>query len=632
MSSAAEQISSADDALRERLTALWETPDTWSAWFATVDHKKLGLRYIYTAFVFFLLGSVEAALIRAQLARPESRLLSPEQYNQLMSMHGVTMMFLFISPVLSGFSFYLTPLLIGARELAFPRLNAFSYYGFLLAGVFMYASFAIGQAPNAGWFNYTPLSEAPFNPGLNIDFYAIGLVFLGISTTAGACNSIVTILKLRAPGMSIDRMPLFLWSSLTISVCIIFAMPPLTVALGFLELERHWHFVFFEPARGGSPMLWQHLFWVFGHPWVYVVFLPATGMLSMIVPTFCRRPMIGHEFVALSTMITGLVGFGVWVHHMFATGMSQLSMSFFAAASMTVSVPSAVTIFAWIATMWYGRVVLATPMLFTLAFIVQFLIGGISGVMTAAVPFDWQITDTYFVVAHLHYVLAGGSVFGLFAALYYWAPKMYGWMLDERIGKISFWLMTIGFNVGFFPMHISGLLGMPRRIYTYPASMGVTGLNLVSTIGAYVFGLGIAVTAWNLVWSRTHGARAPKNPWGASSLEWLAGSPPAPYNFDRLPSVTTRSPLWDGGYTDGPTYDDARLTATTSPINASPSRPAELPNENLWSVLIAFTMLLAFSALLVRSYLWTGVGVAATLWSLARWLSPVMSKPVEAKA
>ena len=631
MSSAAEQVSRGDDALRERLTGLWETPNTWSAWLATVDHKKLGLRYIYTAFVFFFLGAVEAAVIRAQLARPENTLVTPEQYNQLMSMHGITMMFLFISPVLSGFSFYLTPLLIGARELAFPRLNAFSYFGFLLAGVFMYASFAIGQAPNAGWFNYTPLSEAAFNPGLNIDFYALGLVFLGISTTAGACNSIVTILKLRAPGMSIDRMPLFLWSSLTISACVIFAMPPLTVALGFLELERHWHFVFFEPVRGGSPMLWQHLFWVFGHPWVYIIFLPATGMLSMIVPTFSRRPMIGHELVALSTVITGLVGFGVWVHHMFATGMSQLSMSFFAAASMTISVPSAVTIFAWLATMWHGRVVLATPMLFALAFVVQFLIGGISGVMTAAVPFDWQVTDTYFVVAHLHYVLAGGSVFGLFAALYYWAPKMYGWMLDERIGKVSFWLMFVGFNVGFFPMHIAGLLGMPRRVYTYPASMGVTGANLISTIGVYVFGLGIVVTALNLLWSRTHGARATSNPWGGSSLEWLAESPPAPYNFAHLPSVSSRSPLWDGGYANGPAYDDGRLTTTTTPIDAAPRQPAELPDENMWSVFIAFTMLLAFSALLVRSYLWTGIGIAATLWSLARWLAPAPAKPVGVK-
>ncbi|HXD47491.1 MAG TPA: cbb3-type cytochrome c oxidase subunit I, partial [Gemmatimonadaceae bacterium] len=477
--------------LTQRLTDLWETPHTWLARLSTVDHKALGKRYIYTAFVFFLAGGVEAAIMRAQLARPENHLVGPEVFNQLMTMHGVTMMFLFVQPVLSGFSFYLTPLMIGARELAFPRLNSFSYFVFLLAGCLMYASFLTGSAPDAGWFNYTPLSSSLFSSGLNIDYYAIGLIFLGIATTAGSINSVVTILKLRAPGMSIDRMPLFLWSSLTISVAVIFAMPPLTVGLGFLELERQWHFVFFDPSRGGSPLLWQHLFWVFGHPWVYIVFLPATGMLSMVIPTFCRRPMIGHTFVALATVVTGLVGFGVWVHHMFATGLPQLSISFFSAASMTVSIPSAITIFAWLATMWHGRVVLATPMLFAIAFIVQFVIGGISGVMTAAVPFDWQVTDTYFVVAHIHYVLAGGTLFGVMAAIYYWYPKMYGRMLSESIGKASFWLMFVGFNVGFFPMHLSGLLGMPRRVYTYSASSGLGPLNMLSTIGVYVFAVGL---------------------------------------------------------------------------------------------------------------------------------------------
>ncbi|HEY9225659.1 MAG TPA: cytochrome c oxidase subunit I [Gemmatimonadaceae bacterium] len=619
---ATEEVGREGDALRDRLTALWKTPNTWTAWLSTVDHKALGKRYIYTAFFFFFLGGIEATLIRTQLAQPERALMSPEQYNQLMSMHGVTMMFLFISPVLSGFSFYLTPLMIGARELAFPRLNAFSYFGFLLAGVFMYASFALGQAPNNGWFNYAPLSSEMFNPGLNIDFYALGLIFLGISTTAGAFNSIVTIAKLRAPGMSIDRMPLFLWSSLTISVSVVFSMPPLTVALGLLELERHWQFAFFDPARGGNPLLWQQLFWLFGHPWVYIIFLPATGMLSMVVPTFCRRPMVAHELVALSTIMTGLVGFGVWVHHMFTTGMSQLSMTFFSAASMTVSIPSAVTIFAWLATMWHGRVVLATPMLFALAFIVQFTIGGISGVMTAAVPFDWQATDTYFVVAHIHYVLAGGSVFGLFSAIYYWAPKMYGRMLDERTGKISFWLMFVGFNLAFFPMHISGLLGMPRRVYTYPESMGVTGANLASTLGAYMFAIGIIVTAWNLLHSRVRGVRAGRNPWNAATLEWHSESPPEHFNFARIPIVKSRSPLWDDGYSNGPAYDDARLTAVTSALDASLQQPVTLPRENLWAVAIAFSMLLAFAALLVHSYLWTAVGVAITLWSLARWLWP----------
>ncbi len=632
MASAAERIAQGDAALRARLAALWETPHTWAGWLATVDHKTLGKRYVYTAFVFFALGGLEAAVIRAQLARPDSQLLSPAAYNQLMTMHGVTMMFLFVQPVLSGFSFYLTPLMVGARELAYPRLNSFSYFAFLFAGVFMYASFAVGQAPNAGWFNYTPLSDAAHSPGLNIDFYALGLLFLGISTTAGACNSIVTILRLRAPGMSLSRMPLFLWSSLTVSFAVIFAMPSLTVALGFLELERRWHFSFFDPSRGGSPILWQHLFWVFGHPWVYVVFLPATGMLSMIIPTFCRRPIAGHMVVAISTVFTGVVGFSVWVHHMFASGLPQAEMTYFGDASMVISLPSAVTIFAWLATMWYGRVVLATPMLFALAFILQFVIGGVSGVMTAAVPFDWQATDTYFVVAHLHYVLVGGTVFGLFAGMYYWAPKAYGRMPGERLGKLAFWLMFVGFNVGFFPMHISGLLGMPRRIYTYSVSSGLFALNAVSTVGAYVFAIGIAVAVWNLYRSRTRGAIAGPNPWGAASLEWLTTSPPEHFNFARIPLVSGRSPLWEETFELGPALDAARLTPVTSPIAARAEEPVELPNENVWAVIIAVGMLVAVVALLTGAYWVSAAGGVLTLFSLARWLWPTAAAAVGGEA
>jgi cytochrome c oxidase subunit 1/cytochrome c oxidase subunit I+III len=546
-----------------------------------------------------------------------------------MTMHGVTMMFLFVQPVLSGFSFYLTPLMIGARELAFPRLNAFSYYVFLLAGVFMYGSFLIGQAPDAGWFNYTPLASVAYNPGLNIDFYCLGLLFLGIGTTVGAANSIVTILKLRAPGMSIDRMPLFMWSSLTMSAAVIFSMPPLTVALGFLELERRWHFVFFDPTRGGSPLLWQHLFWVFGHPWVYIVFLPATGMLSMIIPTFSRRPMVGHAFMALATVATGLIGFGVWVHHMFATGLPQLSISFFSAASMTVSIPSAVTIFGWLATMWYGRVVLTTPMLFALAFIFQFVIGGISGVMTAAVPFDWQITDTYFVVAHIHYVLAGGTLFGVMAGLYYWMPKMFGVMMSERLGRTSCWLMFIGFNVAFFPMHIVGLMGMPRRVYTYSSSTGFGPTNFVETIGVYVLAAGLLLTAYNFVRSRIRGAPVEPNPWGASTLEWLATSPPEHYNFAHIPVVRSREPLWDGGYTPGPALATARLTPRTSSLDASLEEPIEMPGDNTWSIVMPLTLLLAFAALLLHSYVLSGIGAVASLACLARWMWPASAPVLE---
>jgi cytochrome c oxidase subunit 1/cytochrome c oxidase subunit I+III len=375
----AGELSSEPSSSHGRLRALWETAPTLLASLLTVDHKKLGIRYIVTATVFLALGGIEAALMRVQLARPESRFLSPELYDQLFTMHGTTMMFLFIQPVLSGFSFYLTPLLIGARELAFPRLNTFSYYVFLLAGVFLYSSFLIGQAPDAGWFNYAPLSRSEFSPGFNIDFYALGLLYLGVSTTVGAINLIVTILKMRAPGMSLRRMPLLLWSSLTTSVSIVFALPALTVAVVLLELDRQWQFAFFDPARGGSPLLWQHLFWIFGHPWVYIVFLPATGMLSMIVPVFSRRPIVGHDFVAVATVFTGVVGFGVWMHHMFAVGLPSVSLDFFSGASMLVSLPSAVQVFAWLATIWFGRAVLKPPMLFALGFILHLVIGGITG-------------------------------------------------------------------------------------------------------------------------------------------------------------------------------------------------------------------------------------------------------------
>jgi cytochrome c oxidase subunit 1/cytochrome c oxidase subunit I+III len=607
----------------DRLASLWETPRSPLAWLATVDHKALGIRYIVTACVFLALGGLEATVMRLQLARPGAQLLGPEAYNQLFTMHGTTMMFLFAQPVLSGFSFYLTPLLIGARELAFPRLNSFSYYVFLLAGIFLYASFVIGQMPDGGWFNYTPLTQLRFDPGYNIDFYAVGLLFLGISTVVGSVNLIVTIFKLRAPGMSIDRMPVMLWSSMTMSWSVIFAMPALTVALVLLELDRRWNFAFFGIEKGGSPMLWQHLFWVFGHPWVYIVFLPATGMLSMIIPTFSRRPLVGHTFVVLATVATGLLGFGVWVHHMFATGLPQVSVGFFSAASMTVSIPSAVQIIAWITTMWHGRVVLRTAMLFAIGFIVQFVIGGISGVMTAVVPFDWQATDNYFVVAHLHYVLAGGTLFAVFSALYYWFPKMTGRLLNERAGKVSFWVMFIGFNLAFFPMHIAGLLGMARRVYTYAPGLGLDAANMVSTIGAVVFALGTLITLYNVVQANVAGAIAGPDPWGGATLEWATSSPPQSYDFARMPVVHSRDPLWDEGLEPGPAYDEARLTPRTSPLDAELEAVIELPAQNVWTLVISLALLVFFSGVLVRIWWLMIIGGVLTLISMARWMWPV---------
>ncbi len=616
----AAEVSQDAPASRDRLRALWETAPTFIASLLTVDHKKLGIRYIVTATVFLALGGLEAAVMRLQLARPEARLLSPEMYNQLFTMHGTTMMFLFIQPVLSGFSFYLAPLLIGARELAFPRLNAFSYYAFLLAGIFLYAGFFLGQAPDAGWFNYAPLSGSEFSPGRNIDFYALGLVYLGISTTVGAVNLIVTILKLRAPGMSLRRMPLLLWSSLTTSIAVLFALPALTVALVFLELDRQWQFAFFDPARGGAPLLWQHLFWIFGHPWVYIVFLPATGMLSMIIPVFSRRPIVGHDFVAVATMATGAVGFGVWMHHMFAVGLPAVSLDFFSTASMVVAIPSAVQVFAWIATIWFGRVVLRTPMLFALGFICHLVIGGISGVMTAVVPFDWQAHDTYFVVAHLHYVLAGGSLFGLFAAVYYWFPKMRGRLLDARLGRLSFWVMFAGFNLAFFPMHIAGLMGMARRVYTYVPGLGLEIPNLLSTVGAGVFVLGIVITLANVMASWNRGVVAGPDPWGGNSLEWTTNSPPEDYNFARIPVVASRNPAWDGTLAAGPAYDQGRWTPLTSVNDAHMQRVIDLPDASGWTLVSALAMLVAITGLLVRVYAVAIAGGIITLAALALWM------------
>jgi cytochrome c oxidase subunit I len=503
-----------------RLTQLWEAPHTlWGA-LATVDHKAIGKRYLATAIAFLLIGGVEAVFMRVQLSASNMHVLDPETYNQLFTMHGITMIFWYASPILSGFGNYLVPLMLGARDMALPRLNAFSYWVFVLSGLFVYASFLIAQAPHGGWFAYVPYTNAQYSAGLNLDFYALSLILLTVSTTAGAVNFLVTIFRLRAPGMSINRMPLFMYSTATTSILAVLSLPALTVACVFLELDRQWGTHFFDAAGGGSPLLWQHLFWFFGHPWVYIIFLPATGMISMILPVFARRPIVGYTWVALATVLTGLVGMGVWVHHMFAVGMSELSMSFFSAASMTISIFSTVQVFAWLATLWHGRPVLTTAMLFTLGFLATFVIGGLNGVATAVIPFDWQLTDTYFVVSHLHYVLIGANVFPVFAALYYWLPKMTGRLMNEPAGRWSFWLMLIGFNVAFFPMQITGLLGMPRRIYTYSPEMGWDTLNLVITFGALVLALGVLVSLVNLVTSIRSGPYAGPNPWNADSLEW----------------------------------------------------------------------------------------------------------------
>src|SRR5918999_5692401 len=429
--------------IAHRLEQIWGERPGLASWIATVDHKRIGRRYLITGMAFFIFGGIESLLIRTQLAQANLEVLDPETYNQMFSMHGITMMFLFAMPVLSGFGNYFVPLMIGARDMAFPRLNAFGYWVFLAGGCFMYSAFLTGSAPNDGWFNYLPLADQSFTPGLNIDFYALGLIFLGISTTGGAINFIVTIFKLRAPGMTLNRIPIFVWGELAMAFQIVFALPMLTLACVLLILQRKFHWPFFDPARGGDPILWQHLFWIFGHPEVYIIFLPAVGVVAMIVPTFAQRPIVGYAWIVLAAIGTGFISFGLWVHHMFATGLPQISLAFFSAASEAVVIPTGVQIFVFIATLLAGRVIFAVPMLFGAGGLAIFIIGGLTGVMVALAPFDWQAHDTYFVVAHLHYVLIGGMLFPVVAGLYYYYPLIDAKKLSERLGKIAFWLMFV---------------------------------------------------------------------------------------------------------------------------------------------------------------------------------------------
>ena len=592
-------------AVQQRLFELWETPKTLKGELGTVDHKELGKRYLGTAFAFLIIGGIEALIMRLQLARPNLQLLSPEMYDQIFTMHGVTMIFWYAQPILSGFSVYLVPLLIGARDLAFPRLNAFTYWAFLFSGVLLYISPFLGQAPHGGWFAYVPYTNVPYSPSYGMDFYNLALILNTIAVTGGAVNFIVTILRMRAPGMSINRMPLMLYSTLTMSFVSIFAMPALTACNLTLELDRRWGTHFYDVPHGGNPVLWQHLFWFFGHPWVYIVFLPATGMISMIVPTFSRRPIVGYAYVAMATVLTGLVGFGVWMHHMFAIGENHLSMSFFSAASMTISLFTAVQVFAWLATMWRGRPVMSAAMHFAVGFIALIVIGGLNGIVTAVIPVDWQLTDTYFIVSHLHYVLVGANMFPVFAAFYYWLPKMTGRMMSEKLGKISFWIMFAGLNIAFFPMQLLGILGMPRRIYTYLPHLGWGNLNMVVTVGAFLLALGIFLSVINFFHSLQHGDYAGKNPWKGDSLEWSTESPPPPYGSVHLPTVVTRHPLWDEHEEEhDPTgeriLDQGRLTFSSTWLDAEPFALSTIAEDTLLPLWLALGMFVLCGALIFQ--------------------------------
>jgi cytochrome c oxidase subunit I len=564
-------------------------------WLTTVDHKRIGILYGVAAFAFLLIGGLEALLIRLQLAVPDARVIGAETFNQLFTMHGTTMVFLALMPLSATFFNYLVPLLIGARDVAFPRLNALSYWIFLFGGLFINSSFLVGAAPHAGWFGYATLTEKPFSVGPHTDFWLLGLLFLGVSSIISALNFLVTIFNLRAPGMTFLRMPVFVWNTAVTSVLLLCAFPPITVALVLLGFDRFLGTSFYLPGGGGSPILWQHLFWIFGHPEVYILILPAMGIVSEVIPTFARKPIFGYVTIVYATALIGFFGFGVWAHHMFAVGMGPIADSAFGLASMIIAIPTGIKIFNWLATLWGGSLRFTTALHFACGFIAMFTIGGLSGIMHASPPVDLQQTDTYFVVAHFHYVLFGGTLLGLFAGIYYWWPKMTGRMLDERLGRLHFWLMLISMNLTFFPMHFLGVMGMPRRIYTYAGGLGWEFWNLVATVGALGIGLSILVFLGNAWRSVTRGAAAPADPWDGRTLEWAIPSPPPPYNFATVPTVLRRDALWLTKHPDprGPGLaDPAALTTLRGPIH--------MPATSIWPFLTALAMLVMTAGLLLH--------------------------------
>jgi cytochrome c oxidase subunit I+III len=611
------------------LADTWREPAGLVGWFSCVDHKTIGVRFIVTAFCFFGLAGILAALMRLQLSQPRNDVLGPDLYNQIFTMHGTTMMFLFAVPVVLGFGIYFVPLMVGARGIAFPRLLAFSYWMFLFSGIFLYVMFLLNVGPDAGWFSYVPLAGPEFGIGKRSDVWAQLVSFTETSGLAVATCLIVTIFKLRAPGMSLNRMPLFVWAELVTAFMVALSMPSVFLASATLVLDRLVGTHFYNHAEGGDPLLWQHLFWFFAHPEVYIIFLPAVGIVSTLVSTFSGRPAFGYTALVLALVSTAFIGFGVWVHHMFTTGLPQFGTSFFTAASIMIVVPTGVQIFCWIATLWSGHVRFATPMLYALGFFQVFVIGGLTGVMLASVPLDSQVHDTYFVVAHFHYVLIGGSLFPLLGGVVYWFPKMTGRMLGERLGVLSFGLLVTGFNLTFFPQHILGLMGMPRRVYTYPAEMQWGSLNLLSSIGAVIMFLALSVYLANILISLRHGAAAADNPWEASTLEWATSSPPPAYNFLPLPTVSGRDPLWQADRSAQPIVTglatDRREVLVTHVMDAEPDHRKEFPSPTPWPFLAAVSVAALYIGSIFTPYavVW---GAIPTTVSIIGWVWPRKGK------
>jgi cytochrome c oxidase subunit I len=602
----------------QRLERTWADPRGVYGWFMHVDHKSIGRRYLVTAFGFFLLAGLLAALMRLQLSRPDNTFLKPDLYNQIFTTHGMTMMFLFAVPVLQGLGIYFLPLMVGARSIAFPRLVAWSYWMFLFGGIFLYVSFLLNAGPDVGWFSYPPLAESLYTPSKRADVWAQLITFTEVASLAVAVALITTAFKLRAPGMTLNRLPIFVWAQVVTSFMVLFAMPAVMVASTALICDRLVGTHFFDVEQGGDALLWQHLFWFFGHPEVYIIFIPGTGLVSTIITTFSRRPMFGYLAVVLALVSTAFMGFGLWVHHMFATGLPQLGESFFTAASIIIAIPTGVQIFCWIATMWSGRLSVKVPMLWVLGFFGIFIAGGLTGVMLAAVPLNTQVHDTFFVVAHFHYVLIGGAVFPLFGAFYYWYPKITGRLLSERLGTWVFGLFFVGFNLTFFPMHILGLHGMPRRVYTYPTAMGWGNLNLLASFGAVLIACAVLLFIVDAVRALRVGVAATNDPWNASTLEWATSSPPPYSNFLQPPTVAGRDPLWQNP-PDQPVVVglrvDARDVLVTHVLGAEPDHRLLFPAPSIWPFLtgITTTILFIWSIFSPWGVVWGAIPVFVTM-------------------
>ncbi|GHA79233.1 cytochrome c oxidase subunit I [Cognatilysobacter bugurensis] len=613
-----------------QLTRVWKNGPGIRGGFTAVNHSTVGLRFIVTGFAFLLIGGLLAMFIRLQLAWPGNEVLDPQRYNQFVTMHGTTMMFLFAVPIMEGFAMYLIPKMLGARDMPLPRVGAFGYWCYLFGGIFLYTSFLFGAAPDTGWYMYVPLTDKTYSPGLGVDFWLLGVTFAEIAAVTGAIGLISSILLTRAPGMGIQRMPLFAWYMLVTAFMIAFGFPPLILGSVLLEIQRAFDFAFFDPGRGGDPLLWQHLFWLFGHPEVYVIFLPAAGVISSLIPTFARRPIVAYRWIVLAVITLGFLSFGLWVHHMFAVGIPLLSLSFFSAASMAVAIPTGIQIFAWLATLWAGKPWLRVPMLYIVSFFFIFVLGGLTGVMLALVPFDWQVHDTHFVVAHFHYVLIGGLMFPLFAGLYYWLPLVSGRMPSESLSRSAFWLVFIGFNLTFLPMHLTGMAGMPRRVYTYVPELGVSWLNLVSTAAGFVLAVGIVAILIDVALCFRYGRPATRNPWHATTLEWAVPVPVPMYNFASVPTVTSACPLWDRpqlmeevARPDGLLADAShgrRELLGTHLLSAEPEQVIRISGSSAVPLVAALSIAALLAAFLGKQYVLAAIALLPMLAAFGHWL------------